>query len=265
MIGIAFTSLAYPELDLRGVLERVVKFGFDGLELRVADDGQHLKPTYPIPREAVELIRSYGVKLSDLAGYASFAMPDDRERARNEEVVRTLVLIAHDLGAPGIRVYGGRVVDTVNAAASRIKESLNKLVDFAEKNGVVIMLETHDDWVRAANLRLLLNGLDERIGIVYDFANVFAAGERHEDVFALIRGRVRHVHVKNFKIVNGKIRYTRPDDPEGKVPIKSVIDDLKAAGYSGYLSIEWEKKWHPELEPGDEILPIYLRYLRSIL
>jgi hypothetical protein len=44
---IAFTSLAYPELTLGEVLERVRRFGYDGLELRVADDGQHLRPNLP--------------------------------------------------------------------------------------------------------------------------------------------------------------------------------------------------------------------------
>ena len=262
---VAFTSLAYPELTLVEVLERVRRFGFDGLELRVADDGQHVKPTYPVPREVLELVRSYNVKLSDLAGYASFAMPDEAERGRNEEVLRTLILMARELEAPGVRVYGGRVVDDVDKAAVRIADSLNRLAKFAGDNGVLILLETHDDWVKAANLKKLLNLLDPEVYILYDFANVLRAGESHEEVFELIKGRVRHVHVKNFKVVGGKVRYTTPDDPEGRVPIAKIIGDLKKAGYDGYLSVEWEKKWNPDLEPGDVILPKYLTYLRSIL
>jgi sugar phosphate isomerase/epimerase len=262
---IAFTSLAYPELTLGEVLERVRRFGYDGLELRVADDGQHLRPIYPVPKPELELIKSSGVKLSDLAGYASFSMPDDKERARNEEVLRTLILIARELGTPGVRVYGGRVIDDVDKAARRIVDSLNRLVKFANDNGVLILMETHDDWVRVVNLGKLMKDLDEDVGILLDFANVVAAGENLDAVLELVKGRIRHVHVKNFRRINGKIRYTRPDDPEGLVPIKKVVDYLRNIGYNGYLSVEWEKKWHPELEPGDEILPLYLRYLRGLL
>jgi len=262
---LAFTSLAYPELTLSEVLERTRRFGFDGLELRVADDGQHLKPMYPVPRQELELIKSSGVRLSNLAGYASFAMPNDQERARNEETLRTLILIARELEAPGVRVYGGRVTDDVDKAAERIITSLNRVADFAEDNGVVIMMETHDDWVKAVNLRKLLNGLDGRIGILLDFANVVAAGENLDNVLELVKDRVKHVHVKNFKLVNGKIRYTTPDDSAGLVPIRRVIDYLRGIGFNGYLSVEWEKKWHPELEPGDEVLPKYLSYLRALI
>ncbi|WP_291764881.1 sugar phosphate isomerase/epimerase family protein [Caldivirga sp. UBA161] len=262
---LAFTSLAYPELTLSEVLERVRRFGFDGLELRVAEDGQHLKPIYPVPRQELELIKSSGVKLSNLSGYASFAMPNDQERARNEELLRVLILIARELEAPGVRVYGGRVTDDVDKAAERIITSLNRVVKFAEDNGVAIMMETHDDWVKASNLRKLLRGLDEGVGILLDFANVVAAGEDLDNVLELVKGRVKHVHVKNFKLVNGKIRYTIPDDPAGLVPIRKVVDYLRGIGFQGYLSVEWEKKWHPELEPGDEILPKYLSYLRSII
>lgn len=262
---VAFTSLAYPELTLAEVLERVKRFGFDALELRVADDGQHLRPIYPVPKPELELIRSSGVKLCSLAGYASFATPNDNERTRNEEVLRTLIMIAHELDAPAVRVYGGRVIDDPDKAARRITESLNKVAKFAEDYGVTILMESHDDWVKVNNMSKILTNLDERIGILLDFANVVAAGENLNEYLNLVKGRIRHVHVKNFKRINGKIRYTRPDDPDGLVPIKEVIDYLRSIGYDGYLSVEWEKRWHPELEPADEVLPIYLSYLRNLL
>ncbi|QXJ33938.1 hypothetical protein [Saccharolobus shibatae] len=66
-----FSSLAYPELSLREVVKRVDRFGFNGLELRVSDDGKHLKPELPISREALETLLS--VKISDLAGYTRFS------------------------------------------------------------------------------------------------------------------------------------------------------------------------------------------------
>ncbi|ACR42922.1 hypothetical protein [Saccharolobus islandicus] len=83
---IVFSSLAYPELSLREVVERVDRFGFDGLELRVSDDGKHLKPELPINREALETLSS--VEISDLAGYARFSSADENERRKKRKIIR---------------------------------------------------------------------------------------------------------------------------------------------------------------------------------
>lgn len=32
---------------------------------------------------------------------------------------------------------------------------------------------------------------------------------------------------------------------EGVIPIKEIVKTLESDGYSGYMSLEWEKKWHP--------------------
>jgi|BEDMetMinimDraft_2_1075160.scaffolds.fasta_scaffold05441_2 sugar phosphate isomerase/epimerase len=256
----AFTTLAYPNLKLIEVVERVKGFGFDGVELRVADDGVHVKPSYPVPKEVKEILRE--VKLSDLAGYARFSSPDQEEGRRNADLLRTLISMAAELGAPGIRVYAGVFKDDAQSATSRVAKALNAAADFAEKNGVKIMIETHDDVAKLENLMLLLGKLDERIKLVYDPANMIAAGERHDEVFPKIRGRIAHVHIKDFVVKEGKRVYCRPG--EGIVPIPEILRSLKGIGFTGYVSVEWEKMWHPELEDSDVILPVYLKYLRRV-
>jgi beta-glucosidase len=34
---------------------------------------------------------------------------------------------------------------------------------------------------------------------------------------------------------------------EGDLPIREMVNYLNENGYDGYFSLEWEKKWHPEL------------------
>ena len=38
---------------------------------------------------------------------------------------------------------------------------------------------------------------------------------------------------------------------------------LEKDGYSGYISLEWEKTWHPELRDAREELPHFVRYIRE--
>ncbi len=34
---------------------------------------------------------------------------------------------------------------------------------------------------------------------------------------------------------------------EGTVPLREACSALRHRGYNGYLSLEWEKQWHPEI------------------
>jgi len=63
-------------------------------------------------------------------------------------------------------------------------------------------------------------------------------------------------------VKEGKRVYCRPG--EGIVPIPEILRSLKGIGFTGYVSVEWEKMWHPELEDSDVILPVYLKYLRRV-
>jgi hypothetical protein len=40
---------------------------------------------------------------------------------------------------------------------------------------------------------------------------------------------------------------------------------MHTAGYCGWLSVEWEKKWHPDLAEPEVALPQHAEKLRSCL
>ena len=51
---------------------------------------------------------------------------------------------------------------------------------------------------------------------------------------------------------------------EGDIPMKEIAATLWQDGYRGYFSLEWEKKWHPEL-PGPEVaLPVYYNLMKDL-
>ena len=65
-------------------------------------------------------------------------------------------------------------------------------------------------------------------------------------------------------MVNGKVSYRMMG--YGDVPLKSVLKELGRIGYKGYLSLEWLKRWNPELqEPGIVFAHFvsYMDYLAS--
>ena len=52
---------------------------------------------------------------------------------------------------------------------------------------------------------------------------------------------------------------------EGEVPAREIVRLLVAEGYQGYLSAEWEKKWHPEIEEPEIAIPQHAQVLRRWL
>jgi len=49
----------------------------------------------------------------------------------------------------------------------------------------------------------------------------------------------------------------------GEMPVRKVVEILKANGLDLFLSFEHEKKWHPELPEPEEAFPAYAEFMRS--
>ena len=52
---------------------------------------------------------------------------------------------------------------------------------------------------------------------------------------------------------------------EGEVPVKEALHTWAEHGYDGFVCVEWEKKWHPEIEEPDIAFPQHARVLREYL
>jgi len=48
------------------------------------------------------------------------------------------------------------------------------------------------------------------------------------------------------------------------VPTRELLSQLHTLGYTGYISLEWEKAWHPELADPQVAFPQAARYLSDL-
>jgi sugar phosphate isomerase/epimerase len=98
---------------------------------------------------------------------------------------------------------------------------------------------------------------------VWDIGNAFAAGEDPAEGLRALGPHLGYVHVKDGTLSGGQWRLTQLG--QGQVPLGRIIRGLLAAGYQGGLTVEWERAWHPELEPAETALPVALNVLRKLL
>ncbi len=194
-----------------------------------------------------------------------FHFPDPIERTTwIEEGVRMAELAAA-LSAPGIRVFGDRIQPGADRESTRkwIAESIRTLADKIAASGVEVWLETHGDFASAPETSAILNRTrSANTGAVWDPANCYV--EHNEEPKAGAAGllkSIRHVHVKDMRRRGDTRDLVLPG--EGDFPLDEVKTSLCEIGYDGFVSFEWEKKWHPELPDANVALPHFARWFRE--
>ena len=167
--------------------------------------------------------------------------------------------LAAEWRAPAVRVFGGES-QALDDIARRLEPALGRAAEL----GVTVALETHDSFSSAKLVSQLLNRVDNpSFAALWDFHHTCRVGESPEDVLRALGTRIHLVHVKDAR--------HRGDDwelvplGEGDVPVRESLAALDAAGYDGWLTVEWEKRWHPELAEPEIALPRELETLEGWL
>ncbi len=220
------------------------EYGYDGLELRLLD-GEPIDPLgldAEARRAVARALTRAGVTLVCLDTSIELAQPFDR-------ALPAAVELASEWGAPAVRVFGG-----AGGALDEIARRLEPVLGRAEELGVTIALETHDAFSSAALVAELLQRVPSpAFAAIWDVHHPFRLGESPDDVVRALGARIHLVHVKDARR-NGD-DWELVSLGEGEVPVRESLAALAAGGYDGWLTVEWEKRWHPELAEPEVALP----------
>ncbi|MSR59528.1 MAG: sugar phosphate isomerase/epimerase [Planctomycetaceae bacterium] len=292
---VAFSTLACPDWSWQEILGHGTAFGYDGVEVRLLEretdllSRPELAPAFREQRRRE--LESAGFQVCGLASSVTFDSPDAAERKRQIETGGRYLELAHALGASFIRVFGDVLPpdsDPVQrrAVLNQIADGLNRLGDLAEPTLIDVLIETHGDF---ADSRLLCDVLEQvsspRVGVVWDTHHPWRyCGEPISETFARLAPWVRHTHWKDSKAPSLRERSVaeieaeararqlmsghRPADfvvfGAGEFPAAESLRVLRAAGYAGWVSYEWEKAWHPEIAEPEVALPPFPEIVRKL-
>jgi len=273
-VKLSFSTLGCPSWSLDRVLDVAGREGYDGVELRFleGDDALWARPELSGAglSETRRRLRDSGLAVSCVDTRSVFHDPDPSARARSREEAARGLELAAQLGAPGIRVFGDRVQPGADLASTRgwIAEAMQSLAEAGRDTGVQVWLESHGDFARAADTLSVLQRVETRaVGIVWDPANAFEMGEAPADAPGVLGARMRHVHLKDIKrAAPGQGHAWTPVlVGEGDFPAAEVLALLHGRGYEGFVSFEWEKRWHPSIEEPEVALPHFARWAAGVL
>lgn len=266
MYRLAYTTLATPDWTWERILDRTAEYGYQGLELRGVEGEMDLTRARPFAPERLAATRSeLESRNIPICCVDTSCRLHDPETEKNLDEARRHIELAAELGAPSIRVFGDKIPDDEprERVLERVARGLLALGEDAQGAGVDVLIESHGDFSRSADLREALRMAEHpRVGVLWDVHHPFRFyGEPVAETYEALRSRIRHTHLKDSR--------TTPEGPrycvvgEGDVPLEEVLRLLHAGGYDGWLSFEWEKKWHPEIEEPEVALPAYVRNMRA--
>lgn len=255
-----FSSLGCPDFSLTQALALAARHRIDAVELRA------LGGTIDLPGQ---LIAQFGSP-SQLAARLTATPPAARivaldaslhlvnPKPAEREQLTALAPWAEALDIPWLRVFdGGSLADEVEIAEAAA--TLHWWQEMQCRHGwrVNLMVETHDSLFTAAAIRRLLSAVPDT-AILWDTHHTWRkGGEDPVTTWAAIRHRVVHVHVKDsIRVPSAKHPFTYVLPGDGEFPIAPLLAALRADSYLGFVSLEWEKMWHPYLPPLEDALRV---------
>lgn len=256
-----------PGWTLERAVAGAAEYGYDGIELRLIDD-ETITPEL-LTRHEGRIRRAFGeggVELVALGSSLRFSARERAERLASEAEAARLIEIARRLDVRLIRVFGGKRPEGIgmDETIANVADSLARLAPVARDAGVVLVLETHDDFSRARDVAAVLRSISSpAVGALWDVHGPYEFGEGTDEIVSLLDGRIVHTHVKDARRAGDG--WDLVPLGEGELPVRAMLRALAGLRYDGYVMVEWEKKWHPELAEPEAAFPQHARLLRDYL
>jgi sugar phosphate isomerase/epimerase len=269
---LAFTTLGCPKWDMETIVSRAVEYGFDGVDFRGYLGELNIYRLPEFTTAAEETARRFRVAGLAIPCFSSSVrlMPkkgEDLQAGLSE--IKAYAMLCRRFQAPFIRIFGGAIGDTPRPEAVKIAAAnLRELVKAVDGHGIQLLVETHDDWLDCHHLAAVLETAGTpSAGIVWDTHHPYRMrGEAPSETCAVLGKRIRYTHWKDSRPQPHSERsYQLCLVGAGDIPMREMLASLTGIGYDGYLTLEWEKMWVPEIEEPEAAFPAFVKHMRLIM
>jgi sugar phosphate isomerase/epimerase len=266
---LTFSTLICPAWPLEKIIDQAARCGAQGIDFRGVEtvvDHSTLPAFTTDAATTLAALKRHGLETPCMCSSIALMTPDPAKwNAMLEEFTRYLA-ISDTFGSAFIRIFPGRTPSEMprDEAASMARRHARQLAKLASSHRVKPILETHDDWGASTEVIKLVADCDpDEFGVLWDVRHTWAAKETPEQALATLGTRLKHVHVKDSVMKDGR------EIPallgEGVVSVGDSLRALKAANFAGWICLETEKRWHPDVAPlPEESLPQYVKFVRAI-
>ena len=266
---ISFSTLGCPDFSWADIYTMAKDFGFNGIEMRgLGGDifSVHASPFKPenLPATKAQLKR---LKLEIACLSSGCAL---RFKERHDETIAELkeyIALAAALETPYIRVLGDLTAEpTTDFDDENVIEPMKILAPIAEEAGVTLLIETNGVYSDTARLADVLARIgSDNVAALWDFNHPYRFnGETPETTIRNLGAYIKHTHIKDSVMVDGKIEYRLVG--EGDLPpMADYMKALRSLNYEGYISLEWLKQYAPDLSEAGIVFPHFTNFMAQYL
>ncbi len=268
---LSFTTLGCPDWDFMKILKNTRELGIDSIEIRGLDGQMRAENiSWFSEQNAVETKKILADHKVSICGFGtSVNFHDAQKRADAIVEGKEAITVCARMGIPYIRVFGDKLqgLDR-DAVIKSVIDGISELCAYAKGTGVGVLLEIHGDFNTLDAVLPVIEGVKasgaDNFGILWDIEHSDKTYEdNYLEFYEPIKDYVKHVHVKDHKRDGGQFNLCMIG--EGDIPIPAILKTLKQNNYSGYLSLEWEKKWKPELPVPELAFPAFVEYMKKVM
>jgi sugar phosphate isomerase/epimerase len=261
----SFSTLGCPKWSLNQIINFARDNGYSGIELRgIAGEMDITRGSDFSTKEKISSVRKIvednRLKIICLASVAAFHDIHKEKRKNNLDEAKRYIDLAQQLNSSFIRVFPDKIQQgqDLNSTIDLISQGLTDLAGYAKGSKVMVLLESHGDFVESGSLlRIMENSGGPNVGMIWDICNMWSAKKEPPGlVYEKLKKYNRHTHFADFKYVDNKFRSVLLG--QGIAPVSEAVNVLKQANYEGYYGLEWEKKWEPDIEDPEIAFPQFI-------
>lgn len=264
---LCFSTLGCPEWSFEDIVATACDLGYDGIELRgVKNELDGTRIPQLAPNEGAKTREWLKKKKLEIACLTSACYMNDKNIAEDTLFhAQAYVDTAFDSDIKNVRLladYGPEQSGELDTPF--IAGQIKRIADYAKPLGVTILVETNGYYANSERMVALMNAIDmENVGVLWDIHHPYRYfHETPEQTVGMLGDLVRHVHIKDSSMENGKLKYKVVG--AGDIPVKECVQRLLEIGYDGYFSLEWLKRWDLSLEEPGIAFASYISYMRSL-
>ncbi|MCI8623609.1 MAG: AMP-binding protein [Provencibacterium sp.] len=265
---LAFSTLGCPGFDWPDIYSMAKDFGFSGIELRGLGDDIFSVRARPFREDnlpdTIAFLNKQRLEIPCLSTGCALKFAERREETHKE--ILEYIELAAKLGAPYIRILGDLKAEAEGEVDDRVVlEALRALVPAAEEKGVTLLVETNGVYADTARLRELLDELgSDWVAALWDIHHPYRfAGESPEQTVQNLGAYIKYAHIKDSVMENGKVAYRMMG--EGDLPMEEIIRALRSINYEGYVSLEWLRRYAPDLSDAGIVFPHFANFMSQYL
>lgn len=264
---LSFSTLACPRWSFEEMLAIAKDLHMNGIEIRGMGDTMYA-PDMEIFSSAnlpktLKRLKETGLSIPILTSGAYFASAQQPGDPVGEACA--YIDLAERLGVPYVRVMAEPTPQPEDGDLDLAAKKYAQVCAYAKGSGVTPLIETNGHLASSdAMLRFLEAAGKDNAAVLWDIHHtVRYFAEKPEDTVKKLGGLIKHVHVKDSVMKNGVVEYRMMG--YGDIPVQDALTALEKKGYDGFISLEWVKRWNPELEEPGIAFACFCSYMNYLL